>query len=425
MATLWKWFLVFLTAWVVSFYLYPTNFNLYRGVNTKQILAVIGPVILTMQLLRTRDYTIDKDLLRTLLIAGLYSVVNLFATNYNGFADYSYGNYITSALVWLFGAYTAVTAIRWTHGTVNIRLVTYYMAGISAIQCLLALAIDNFEPVKTVVDSIFYVDQNFVEEVDRLYGIGVMLDPAGTRFAVILIFIAYVLSFDPVVRARQATVNWLIIAYIIIVSVGNMISRTTVTGLPFSFLIFALSMGSWSDAITMEQRRLYKAFFVAILIAVPLGVFLYNTSEYFYGQMRYGFEGFFSLVEKGRWETSSNNVLATMWQWPDTTEAWIIGYGEFGSFRFGTDIGYCRLILYSGVVGFSVFASMFIYQIYAFTRRYPYQMILFVFLAAMSFIIWIKVSTDLFQFWALLYVFKDEEWLSPVFRRGLIAKLQH
>ncbi|MDY5858991.1 MAG: hypothetical protein SPK09_07205 [Porphyromonas sp.] len=422
MATLWKWFLVFLTSWVVSFYLYPPLFTFLPG-NAKLYLAVVGLVLMTMHILRTRDYTLDRDLLRTLLIAGLYSVVNLFATNYNGFADYSYGNYITSALVWIFGAYTAVTAIRWTHGTVNLRLVTYYMAGISAVQCLLALAIDNFEPVKTVVDSIFFVDQGFIEHTNRLYGIGAMLDPAGTRFAVILIFIAYVLSFDSVTRSRQSTINWLIISYIIIVAVGNMISRTTVVGIPFSLLLFAFSMGSWTEAIAHEQRRLYKAFFVTLLVAIPLGIFLYNTSDYFYTQMRYGFEGFFSLVEKGRWETSSNNVLATMWRWPETTEAWIIGYGEFGGFRFGTDIGYCRLILYSGVVGFSVFASMFIYQIYAFTRRYPYQMILFVFLAAMSFIIWIKVSTDLFQFWALLYVFRDEELLGPSFRRGLIAKI--
>lgn len=422
MPKLWKWFLVFLAAWVVSFFLYPPLFTFLPG-NAKLYLAVVGLAILTMQLLRTRDYTIDKDLLRTLLIASTYSVVNLFATNYNGHADYSYGNYITSALVWLFAAYTAVSVVRWVHGTVSIRLITYYMAGVSVAQCLLALAIDNFAPVKMLVDAIFFVDQDFIAETGRLYGIGAMLDPAGTRFAVILLFIAYVLTFDPIARTRQSTINWLIIAYIIIVAVGNMISRTTVTGIPFSLLIFALSMGSWREAVSQEQRRLYAAVFGALLIAIPLGIFLYNTSEYFYGQMRYGFEGFFSLAEKGRWETSSNNILATMWRWPDTTEAWIIGYGEFGGFRFGTDIGYCRLILYSGVIGFSVFASMFLYQIYAFTRRYPYQMILFICMAAMSFVIWIKVSTDLFQFWALLYVFKDEEWLSPAFRKGLIAKL--
>lgn len=418
MAKLQKWFLVFVTAWIVSFFLYPALFTMLPG-NSKQILAVGGLVILGFNILRKRNYNLDRGLLGTLFIASLYSVVNLIATDYNGQADYSYANYTTSALVWLFSAYAMTSMIEFTHGKVNMRLVVYYFAAVTATNCLLAEAIENISAVKTAVDSIFYVDQNFIQDTGRLYGIGFMLDPAGTRMAMVLILIAYIVSHDEKTMSRQSTVNWLLFAYLIIIGIGNIVSRTTVTGAALSMLLYVSSAGSFREAISLRRLRLYRGFILLLLIFVPLSVFLYYTDESFYEQFRYGFEGFFSLVEKGEWQTDSNDVLATMWRWPQTTEAWIIGYGEYGGFRFGTDIGYCRFILYSGVVGFSVFAFMFLYQFYVFSQRYPKQIFLFFLLTAMSFIIWIKVSTDLFQFWAVLYCFHQKSWLSPQYKLAL------
>lgn len=411
MQNLWKWLGIFITAWAVSFFLYPTSFTFFQIGNTKIYLAVLGLVFLTMQVLRYRTYSVDKHLINTLLIAGLYSVVNLIATDYNGFADYSYGNYITSALVWLFSAYSCSVLIKWVHGIVSVRLWVFYLAAVSALQCIIALLIDNFGAVKIVIHSIFSIEQEFFEEIGRLYGIGAALDPAGTRFAAVLIFIAYLLSHDEIVRRSQKTITWLVIAYIIIIAVGNIISRTTVTGAAFSGLILMLSYLGFTGRGNSNNQKLYKTFAVALILAVPLGVFLYNTSDYFYDQFRFAFEGFFSLAEKGYWETSSNNILATMWRWPETTEAWIIGYGEYDGFHFGTDIGYCRFILYSGIVGFSVFAFMFIYQLFAFSVKYPGQKLLFFLVVALSFVIWIKVSTDLFQFWAILHTFTAVDWL--------------
>lgn len=418
MAKLQQWFLVFVTGWVVLFFLHPTPITMIPG-NSKQYLAVLGPIILTLRLLRTRQYSLDRGLLGTLFIAGLYSVVNLIATDYNGHADYSYGNYITSALVWLFSAYTMVSMIEFTHGKINMRLVVYYFSAITALNCVLAELIDNIPVVKSVVDSLFPIDQDFIQETGRLYGIGFMFDPAGTRMAMILIMIAYIVSHDEKTMSRQSTVNWLLLAYFILIGIGNIISRTTVTGAALSVLVYLSSGESLREVISVKRLRLYRGMFLLLLIFVPLSVFLYYTDESFYEQIRYGFEGFFSLVEKGEWQTDSNDVLKTMWKWPQTTEAWIIGYGEFGGYRFGTDIGYCRFILYSGIVGFSIFAIMFLYQLYVFAQRYPKQTFLFFLMTAMSFIIWIKVATDLFQFWAVLYCFYDKGWLSPQYKLAL------
>lgn len=46
-----------------------------------------------------------------------------------------------------------------------------------------------------------------------------------------------------------------------------------------------------------------------------------------------------------------------------------------------------------------------------FSRRYPQYTMFFFLLMVMNFVIWFKVSTDLFQFWAVLYVMTERDWL--------------
>lgn len=413
---IWKGILIFILGWLVSFYLFPFNPTHFPALNTKQFVALLGPIILVLNRLRTRDKSIDIGLLRALMIAGLYSVVNLIATDYNGFSDYSYANYITTALVWLFGAYTVVEGIKFVHGEVNFRLITYYFAAVSALQCLIAIGVDKSDSIANIVHNIAYIDVDFFRENGRLYSIGAMLDPAGVRFAVVLMMIATTLT-----REEKTYNNWwhttlLLIAFAIILAIGNMISRTTITGAALAVMIMGLAGEGYRFIIRKESFKLYSMLLLVLAIGVPIMVYLYNTDDYFYSQIRYGFEGFFSIVEKGHWQTDSNDVLATMWKWPTTDAGWIIGYGEFGNFRFSTDIGYCRLILYSGVVGFSVFSMLFIHSAWYFYKRYPKYRFFWFLLLCMTFIIWIKVATDLFQFWALFYAFVDYDELAPKYK---------
>lgn len=44
-----------------------------------------------------------------------------------------------------------------------------------------------------------------------------------------------------------------------------------------------------------------------------------------------------------------------MWVWPEDVKSWIIGTGLFANFVYSTDIGYCRFILYCGLIGFGTF----------------------------------------------------------------------
>lgn len=394
---------------IVDLYWFPVAPTFAPSVNSKMIMAIVGVLILSLQVLRKRNYSTPKSLFGATFFALAYSACNLVAVELNDTFDFSYASYITTFFVWLFAAYTAIEAIRWRHQKVTISLLTLYLSVVCSLQCIIAIIIDKFEAAKAAVNSIFYISEEFFEEIDRLYGIGAALDPAGTRFAIVLIMIAFVLSLDEKVKKEARTTLVLLISFIIISVIGNMISRTTSSGMILGLLVMLFNTGLYRMTISADSLRMFKIFAPIMILGITATAILYNTDSYTRSLLRYGFEGFFNWVETGVWTTGSTETLATMWRWPETTKGWIIGTGRYGLFDFGTDIGYCRLILYSGLVGFSVFALLFVYNAYVFITKYRRYRYMFLVLLGMSFIIWYKASTDLFMIYALLYCFDDEE----------------
>ena len=97
-----------------------------------------------------------------------------------------------------------------------------------------------------------------------------------------------------------------------------------------------------------------------------------------------------------------------MWVWPKDTRSWIIGTGLFDDWVYGTDIGYCRFTLYCGLVGMVLFSIFFIYNGIAINFSLKHVGLLSLFLIALTFIIWLKVSTDIFFIYALLFCLDKE-----------------
>lgn len=405
---------IFATGVVVSCFYFPFAFTFAPSVNMKMVLALAGLVIVGLQVINTRKYEIRKEYLVSAFIAALYSVINLVTIEVNDTLDYSYANYITTYFVWVFGAIAVVAMIRKMHGQVTIRLLTLYLSVVCAAQCIIAIIIDRNDMVKLFVDRWIFQGAHFLNEVNRLYGIGASLDPAGTRFAVVLIMIGFVLVLDEEVKRNKLQNITLLLCYGIMATLGNMMSRTTTVGLLLSFLPFVLHSGLHRLMIKGDNLMSYRIFASVAILGTALMIYLYNTDQFFHEQLRYGFEGFFSWVEQGEWKTDSTEKLnTTMWIWPEDLRGWLIGYGTFGFFSFSTDIGYCRLILYSGLVGFITFSSLFLYCAFFFARKYRRYKYMFIVLLSLSFLIWIKVATDLFFIYALFLAFEDEreKWL--------------
>lgn len=407
-------FMVLLTGLMMSFYFHPTELRVLPGYNTKIMLAILGVAILVFNIIRTKDYSLSKGLLYSFMIAGAFSFVNYISLIINESDDYSYANYPISALTWIMGAYGAINFIRWTHSKVTVELVVRYLAGGAAFHSILSQLIDRNDSIRNFVTSIFYISDS-MEEMQRLYSFGVGLDPAGVRFAVILIMIAGVLTLSKVVKKSIGLMIFYFLCFAIISVLGNIISRTTTIGMGLGLFVFAISTGLYKFVIKVSRIKIMRVFGVMLAIGIPVVVYYYNVNPSFRDQIEYGFEGFFSLFESGEFQTSSTDELSTMWVWPQDTQTWLIGSGLFLSkssdFTYFSDIGYCRFIFYSGLIGITVFGLYFIYNAIYFSIRYPRYRYIFLLMIVVTFVVWTKVATDIFQLYALFYAFTDEEEL--------------
>ena len=407
--------MVLFTGLMMSFYFHPTVILALPIYNTKILLAMWGVVMLVYNTIRTKDYAFSKGLLYALMIAGVFALANYISLIINDSDDYSYTSYPMSALVWVMGAYGAVTFIRWTHKKVTIELVVRYLAGGAAFHSILSQLIDRNESVRNFITSIFYVGED-MEEMQRLYSFGVGLDPSGVRFAVTLIMIAGVLTLSKVVKKSVSLMVFYFLCFAIISVLGNIISRTTTVGMGLGLFVFAISTGLYKFVIKVSKIKIIRVFAVVLALGIPFTIYFYNTNASFRDQIEYGFEGFFNLVESGEFQTGSTDELSAMWVWPHDTQTWLIGSGQFGSrevgnYNYFSDIGYCRFIFYSGLIGITVFGLYFIYNAIYFATRYPRYRYIFLLMIVVTFVVWAKVATDIFQLYALFYAFTDEEEL--------------
>lgn len=399
---------VLITCSYYSFDLVP----LPNGPNTKMIVAVIGLLWFAYDsLLRSnnRGVQLPQVMVVGLLFAGLYSIINIFAIEFNATDDYSYANYVTTFLVWIFSVYPAIALIRLTHGEVTLPLLTYYLVAVTLFQCITGLIMDNSPTFDEFNGKIVLWERDFFDRIDRIRCFSTSLDLAGVRFALVLILIMTVLEIDESVRRNQGGALFLLFSFFVITGIGNMVARTTSTGTLLGLLLVVLHRMSTPGRRASGGGYLVWAFVLFAALMAGLGIYLYNTDEYYRGLLRFAFEAFFKFAEQGEFTTGSTEVLETMWLWPSDTKTWIIGSGIYGSWAYGTDIGYCRLILYSGLAGFVVFAMSFVYYAYYFARKYPRYVWLFVGYLAMTFIVWVKVSTDIMMIYAFFFWFTAEE----------------
>ena len=381
------------------------------GPNTKMIVAVIGLLWFGYDaLLRRNSRTVQlpQVMVVGLLFAGLYSIINIFAIEFNATDDYSYANYVTTFLVWIFSVYPAIALIRLTHGEVTLPLVTYYLVAATLFQCVTGLLIDNNPGFDEFNAKIVAWDMDFYDRINRIRCFSTALDFGGVRFSLVLILIMGMLGRDESVRKSKGAMFYLLLSFFVIAGIGNMVARTTTAGVVVGLVILVIYMFGSGPRLG-GSGYIIGLFFVTLALVSVVGVYLYNTDEYYYNLIRFAFEGFFNLVEKGEFTTDSTEVLESMWKWPSDTKSWIIGTGIYGTWAYGTDIGYCRLILYSGLTGFVVFALSFVYYAYYFARKYPRYIWLFVAYLAMTFIVWVKVSTDIMMIYAFFFWFTAEE----------------
>ena len=312
--------------------------------------------------------------------------------------------------------------IKQVHGYLSVRLVCNYLIAVCTGQCILALLIE-FVPVVRSFVTFIEGPHDWLEEVNRLYGLCAALDTAGVRFSAVLVMIAFVVSkLDDTIKKNY--MGYYIGAFVIISVVGNMIARTTTVGVIVALSYLVFTSGFYKLHIAPAQRKIWLWMGFFVFMAVLVLVYFYNVNPAIHKYTRFAFEGFFSLFEKGEWEVGSNNILKNMIVFPETFKTWIIGDGYIvnpkdidpyftgkmrGGYYMGTDIGYLRFLFYFGLAGLIAFSAV-IYKAFRICyNRFTNQRALFVMLLLINFIVWFKVSTDIFMVFALFLMVDKEE----------------
>lgn len=403
---------MFLMTCIVSMFIFPLEFTfLPPGLNTKMVLGVVGIIAYLFRSISNKGTTLQRTTIVSFVIATVFSVWCYFTMVANSTSDDSYATYFISFSVWLGGAFAVCSLIKGLHGKMNLQLLVQYLVFVCVAQCILALVIDNSLPFKNLVDTYIRQGQNYLNQTGRLYGIGAALDTAGTRFAVVLTLLAHLISTDKAVTDKKGQLFIALLSFFFITLVGNMMARTTIIGSALGLVYMFFRLGtSRKGIISARKLRFYGIFLSILFVAVIFSIWRYNTDPTFRSDFRFAFEGFFNLFENGEFRTSSTDKLnAVMWIWPTNVRDWIIGTGWFGFFVYSTDIGYCRFVLYCGLVGLALFSAFFIYDASVVWRKFRDFKFMAFLLIAITFIIWIKVATDIFWIYALLFCLPDEK----------------
>ncbi len=406
---------IIFTVLITSFFFFPVKF-VFLPTNTKNLMAALGLVFVIIEMIRKRDFSAPKQFIILMMISGMVSIMSLISITYNQTPDTTYVTYIRSAVIWLSGAFAACYIIRGVHGRIDVPLVVHYLIGVCLFQCVSTMLIEFIPAFQDFVDRYVQQAQDFLKDVHRLYGIGASLDVAGSRFAAVLVAIAFLVTSSPKRVSTGMTVFY-VFSFVVITIIGNMIARTAIVGTIIGIAWMALGPFILPNNRPREGST-GKGIAILGTLAVLIGasVVLYNEFQEAQDLFRFGFEGFFSWVETGKWETDSTSRLESMVVWPEELRTWIIGDGYFENsrndpnylgdstdrgFYMGTDIGYLRFIFYFGILGLVWIMAVMIYSAFVCADQFKPYTWLFMMALVVCLAVWAKVSTDIFLFFCM------------------------
>lgn len=407
---------IILTVLVTSFFFFPFSFSFFPSQNTKNLLAVVGLVFVIIELVRRKDLSVPRELLILLFISGMVSLLSLISITYNQTPDTTYVSFIRATAIWLSSAFACVYIIRGVHGKIDVPLIVHYLIGACLFQCVAAMLIAFIPAVQQFVDTYVQQGQMLLQDLGRLYGIGASLDVAGSRFAVVLIAISFLLV-SPTQKNANGMAVFYTLSFIVISIIGNMIARTTTIGMAIGVAWFLATPFITRQRLQLDGR-FGKAFTIILTGAalVLVSVLLYRAFPEVKELFEFGFEGFFSFFETGQWQVDSNDTLRDMIVWPEELRTWIIGDGYFlnsrydpnylgdapvGGYYMSTDIGYLRFIFYFGIAGLVWIIALLVYSTYVCCKYFKEYTWLFVMALLVGLVVWAKVSTDIFLFFYL------------------------
>lgn len=242
---------------------------------------------------------------------------------------------------------------RFKNGYVFLKMIIL----VGCAQALISLAMFLNNDIRSFVANNFLSDAIVFLQNNEMRGYGLSLATTFTLTIIqslILFLIVYVLKNIGVKHVVYYALAYTIIAMSVILA-----GRTGMLGIALSFVIICLK------SVIGNQKKNYRLFLGLILIIILLvisliSIFLSQNNQ-FVLWMQWAFELVYSFGSTGKLSTSSTNELLAMYQTlPDNPKTLLFGDGrligdtynywfETFSYYMNVDVGYLRLIFYSGI----------------------------------------------------------------------------
>ena len=301
----------------------------------------------------------------------LWSVVSI-ALNYT--YDYYYPKeIILLGILYFISAFAVKLIFKILKFDYNIETISFFLIVTTVVQILLSFAINSSSVFLSLVyfvfefDSIVGIEAAKTFSESRFVGFGTSFFGLGVFYSYILIIFAYYIK--KYVRPNYYNISLLV--YFLIFIAALLFSRTSIVGFVLSlFILFSF-------------KNLIKAF-LSLFFLFLLSPFILLDNIFDNDKLAFGLEFIFNFKDSQA-ATSFDALIEMYSKLPDNMVTWILGdakYREptnvgFSGYYKNIDIGYLRILFYSGIIGLFLFILVNSYIVFESFRNKLLSVMLF------------------------------------------------
>jgi len=343
-------------------YIFPLKLNLFGFPLHISIVLLI--ILITLYLQKIINLKILTSYYLIIFIVMI--IFNLIITINQGF-DYYYNIYFISQIIYITTGYFIIKYFYKEYEDLFLERIVSFIFYILLIDFIFMI-IFTIEPIyRDLFSSIFYIksdSQTIIEaiSVTRIFGLGGMFFGGAVIAGYILLLITYLFLI---------TRKFIYLFYFVIVFIyGYFMAKTIIVAFILSIILITV------DSINIKKFKIKKSFFIiaiffiSIIISIYIYIYTYvDINEYYY--LRWAFEFFITGELKsinGLNKLFYNVLLAD-------EDVILIGNGIWNytlksTSIYMTDIGYFKVLYYTGVVGLILFL---IYNMYIHIKLYNFS----------------------------------------------------
>jgi len=401
---------------LLFFYVYPIEF-VFLPFHTRNMIALLGFFWIYKYIL-DKKFVINKWVFYGMIISISIVLLSCLTMIINMTSDWFFVRQVIVNILTFCSVFCIIKTFKSAYRNISFYHIANWFVIVVLIQMFITLFMFMDSSFRDLLTDIQRVDLLIADRLGviidggiRFVGFGSFFFGAGVTNGFSLILISLLFKKKTGIFSSL----FYIFCFIVIMSVGSIMSRTTLVGGAIALVVLLCppkNIQSLYD-IVINKKKLMTT--LGSLIAVVMALVILIPEEMrldFTYSIEYGFEMFVNFVDGYGFMTDSTNELLASFVFPNRIRTYFIGDGYFAhpyavnEIRYYMDIdtGYLRLLFYFGLPGLFLFMLFQITPIlYAKkcdpnNRRYFYSILLYIV------ILNIKGLVNLFPY-TILFVF--------------------